>query len=377
MKRIGIITLNGYFNYGNRLQNYALQETLKSYGHDVETIWIKEESKKKRSFFKRIIKLIINPFRLIKSINRRLIPDKAKLERTERFKSFSNKYIKESDYFISENNLKLKKLNTFDHFVTGSDQVWNPYYIKGSSLYFLTFAPKEKRISYAASFGVSEIPKEHKVNYTKWLEDMNHISVREDDGAKIVESLTDKEVPVVLDPTLLLTKEKWLEITSPCKYKPKEDILLTYFLGDISRETKKMIAQLKKKYKLKVVNLANPKYEKHYLADPAEFLDYIYYAELFITDSFHGAVFSILFETPFVVTDRNAKIPSMNSRINTLLSTFQLESRHINRVNKEHIFDVDFSQTYKILDKEREKSFKYFNNALNTKELVLDKGFEQ
>jgi len=367
LRKIGIVTLNGYFNYGNRLQNYALQEALKSFDYEVETVWVKVPAKKRENKMKRVVKIIFKPTRVVKKVKSKIFPDKNKAQRMEKFKQFSNKYISETDYSISENYLPEELLNEFDYFVTGSDQVWNPFYIRGSSLFFLSFAAKEKRISYAASFGISSIPEEHLENYTEWISEMEHISVREEDGAEIVKQLTNREVPVVVDPTLLLTKEDWLVITKSAKNKPKKDILLTYFLGEIPKEVQSKIKKYKKKYNLKNVNLADPKQRKHYVTDPAEFLDYIYSAKLFFTDSFHGAVFSILFETPFVVTNRKSKTPSMNSRIETLLSTFKLESRHIKTINKEEILDVDFSHTYDILTRERNRAFEYLMNSIKFK----------
>jgi len=365
MKKIGIITLNGYFNYGNRLQNFALQEILKSYNFEVETLWIKRsQTKKRENVLKRFLKVFLKPVNVAQRTKKILFPDKNKAKRIKRFKEFSNQYINESNYIISEQNLHEDILNTFDFFVTGSDQVWNPFYIKGSSLFFLTFAPIEKRISYAASFGVSEIPKEHVENYKKWLSEMENISVREQDGVDIVKRLTNRNVPELIDPTLLISREDWLTITKEAKNKPKKEILLTYFLGKIPKSTQKIINKYKREYKLTIVNLANPKYKKHYLTDPAEFLDYIYSARLFFTDSFHGALFSILFETPFIVTNRKSKTPSMNSRIETLLTKFNLKSRHIDNFDDKDIMNVDFSHTSEVLKNERRRAFKYLRNSL-------------
>ena len=364
MKKIGIITLNGYINYGNRLQNYALQETLKKFNYKVETIWIDNKKKKKDSVSK-TIKLVQNPKLILKKVYRKFYLNPLKVKRENRFRRFSDDYINETKYSISENYLPKELLNEYKYYVTGSDQVWNPFYIKGSPLYFLTFVPESKRISYAASFGISDIPKDYIDNYTKWLSEMRSISVREKNGAEIVKTLTDRNVPVVVDPTLLLTKEDWLVITKPSKNKPEKDILLTYFLGEIPKSIQSKIKKYKRKYKLEVVNLANPKYKNHYFTDPAEFLDYIYSAKLFFTDSFHGAVFSVLFETPFVVANRKSKTPSMNSRIETLLHTFKLESRHVDNIKEKEILDVDFSHTFDILASERNRAFDFLNKSIN------------
>src|SRR5699024_149848 len=338
-KKIGIITLNGYINYGNRLQNYALQETLKKFNYKVETIWIDNKKKKKDSVSK-TIKLVQNPKLILKKVYRKFYLNPLKVKRENRFRRFSDDYINETKYSISENYLPKELLNEYKYYVTGSDQVWNPFYIKGSPLYFLTFVPESKRISYAASFGISDIPKDYIDNYTKWLSEMRSISVREKNGAEIVK-------------------------TKQSKNKPEKDILLTYFLGEIPKSIQSKIKKYKRKYKLEVVNLANPKYKNHYFTDPAEFLDYIYSAKLFFTDSFHGAVFSVLFETPFVVANRKSKTPSMNSRIETLLHTFKLESRHVDNIKEKEILDVDFSHTFDILASERNRAFYFLNKSIN------------
>lgn len=367
MRKIGIVTLNGYYNYGNRLQNYALQEILKKEGFRVETVWIDNIRliNQNKSVVGKIIQTIKRPIVIIKKVNYELFLKKDFLIRKNRFKEFSNKHILETDYTITERNLPMDKLNEFDYFVTGSDQVWNPHFTKGSPLYFLTFAPKEKRIAYAPSFAITEIPERYESDFEKWLTEMDTLSVREEAGSKIIKELTGRKSEVVADPTLLLTKEDWLEIAKPPKNKPEESYLLTYYLGDIPTETKELISYCENELDLKVVNLANNKDKEYYLTDPAEFLDLINSAKLFITDSFHAAVFSILFETPFIVTDRAGSLPSMNSRITTLLSTFNLEHRHINQINKETILDVDFSHVPEKLDKERQKAALYLTKALD------------
>ena len=112
----------------------------------------------------------------------------------------------------------------YDYFITGSDQVWNPNYLYGSSIYFLAFAPKHKRIAFAPSFGVSEIKPEYVERYKEWLSGMHRLSVREDDGAKIIKRINRKRRPVLVDPTMLLTKEKWLSIAKPARINLRESI---------------------------------------------------------------------------------------------------------------------------------------------------------
>lgn len=375
MSRIGIITLNGYFNYGNRLQNYALQRTLEKMGYKVDTIIndTKKVQKKsqieKRTVLDKVKSAAKLPFaELVEKVERRvtnrLFRERQRI-RTDIFKEFTKKYINETDFSITENNIPKSLVDSYDYFIVGSDQVWNPHYQKGSSVEFLTFAPKHKRISYAASFGISSIPDEYKEKYATWLAEMNHISVREHAGANIVKELTGRNVEVVVDPTLLLTKEEWLEISEPASDKPMKGYILTYFLGKIPKERKKYIDKIAKENDLEVINLAQMNEKIPFLSGPSEFIDYINSAQLFFTDSFHGAAFSIMLNTPFIVFDRAGSSMSMNSRIDTLLNTFNMETRYFNNfTNDAELFDMSFKKVEGILNDEREKAIHYLKRAL-------------
>lgn len=372
MKKVGIITLNGYFNYGNRLQNYALQKVLEKMGYRVDTI-INDTKKiqiEKRTVLDRAKSAVKLPFtklveRVEKKVTNRIFRERKK-RRTDIFKEFSKRYINETKFTITEDNISNDLAEDYDYFIVGSDQVWNPHYQKGSSVEFLTFAPKHKRISYAASFGISSIPEEYKEKYANWLAEMNHISVREHAGAEIVKELTGKDAEVVIDPTLLLSKEEWLKVSEVASDKPIKGYILTYFLGEIPRSRKEYIEKIAKENDLEIINLAQLNEKIPYLTGPSEFIDYINSAELFFTDSFHGAAFSIMLNTPFIVFDREGSSPSMNSRIETLLNTFKMETRYFNDfANGDGLFHVDFSQVESILEAEKTKAMNYLNRALN------------
>ena len=107
-----------------------------------------------------------------------------------------------------------------------------------------------KRIAYAPSFGISKIPEEYIDRYKTWLSEMYKLSVREEAGAKIIKELTGRDAVVLVDPTLMLTKEKWLSISKRAKNKPEGKYLLNYFLGSVSKETKKKIKSIATKNKL-------------------------------------------------------------------------------------------------------------------------------
>lgn len=375
MKKIGILTINNYNNYGNRLQNYALQEILKSMEFDVKTIVniIKNKSSNSVKYKLRKVKYMSTNL-IYKELNTRLnnyLYKKNKTERIKAFKKFTREYIEETDYFISDNNIPDDLSQEFDYFITGSDQVWNPNFRHGSTIDFLTFAPRHKRIAYAPSFGISKIPEEYIDRYKTWLSEMYKLSVREEAGAKIIKELTGRDAVVLVDPTLMLTKEKWLSISKRAKNKPEGKYLLTYFLRSVSKETKQKIKSIATKNKLQIVNLADIRDKKTYTADPSEFIDYINSASVFLTDSFHGAVFSILLEVPFIVFNREGSIHSMNSRIDTLLSKFKLESRRANNItDNSQIFEIDYSHVPPILEAERKKAYEYLKEALNVKDGV-------
>lgn len=376
MKNIAISTINNHDNYGNRLQNYATQEVLKSLGFHVDTIKNYKKPITEKSFeskIKKFPKLKGRGMEEISSLLWKKIDYKFKKShydtlnrrRIAVFQKFTENNINETNYNIFDEGVLNHVSNRYKFFITGSDQVWNPNFRHGSPIDFLTFVPIQKRISYAASFGISEIPKEYVHDYKLWLSNIPKLSVREEAGAKIIKDLTGREATVLIDPTLMLTKEQWLSISNAHVFKPSKKYLLTYFLGGISKQKKKFIKDVAKKNDLEVVNLAQVNEHQTYLAGPAEFIDYINSSSVLFTDSFHGAVFSILMEKPFIVFDRDGNLTSMNSRMDTLLSKFDLTSRlQKNIENNNQIFEVNYSHINSVLVNERNKTIKYLNGAL-------------
>lgn len=377
-KKVGVLTINDYTNYGNRLQNYALQKTIKSFGFEVKTIvnktdYIKDENDKFINRIKRIIKMKpktiwkrfkskINYLSKIKQIK------KAKQIKTNNFKEFTRNYIKETDYSISKKDLIKDIDSKFDFFVTGSDQVWNPTFKHNSYIDFLTFTSKEKRIAFAPSFGISEIPQEFVDDFSKWINGFSNLSVREDAGAKIIKNLTGKDAEVIVDPTMLLSKDEWMDIAKEIPKKPKEKYLLTYILGELSKEKREKIKSIAQNENLKIIDLTNVEHHDVYTSGPSEFLDLISSANIFLTDSFHGTVFSIIFKTPFVIFKRNGESLDMTSRIDTILNKFNLNQRYemnLNQINK--IYDIDFTDTEKILKKEKRKGIEFLKESFSIK----------
>lgn len=372
--KVAILTINDYTNYGNRLQNYAVQEVLKNLG--VETLTIINTTRhnnfneNKNMFSKYITK--INTIG-INGIVRKIIfrikgIDEKKLKSSKEinFREFSKLYISESELKINEGNIPTDIGRYFDYFITGSDQVWNPNFIRFSEVDFLTFVPKEKRIAYAPSFGVSSIPVVYKEDFKKWIDGMNSLSVREYAGAKLIKDLTGRTAEVLVDPTMMISRDNWLNISKVSSLKPKNAYLCTYFLGETYEAHKNSVLKIAKSKNLEVVNLGSLYDSDRYSIDPSEFLDYIASSELFMTDSFHGTIFSIIFEKPFIVYDRVSKLQSMNSRIDTLLTKFNMMERKWESVKQsQDYFGADFSQTGPIFEYERSKAYKYLIGALD------------
>lgn len=349
MNNSAIITICDNNNYGNRLQNYALSKVLDNLGVNNVTLWDKNRNNLK-SNIKLIIKLLlcrINP----------------KFKRNVLFQIFTCKNTNVK--YVDLNNLKSLN-NNFDYFVVGSDQIWNYNFKYAQDKDFLKFADYDKTISYAPSFGISEIDDEWKDKISDGLNHIKHLSVRENQGANIIRELSNREAQVVLDPTLLLSKEEWFKIEKKPKKMIKKKYILTYFLGKKSEQLKCELKSLSIDNNLEVINLNDMEDKNFYSCGPSEFLYLFNHAELILTDSFHACVFSMIFNKPFYVFDRNSKgLKSMNSRLDTLLTTFKQEQRKVTSLeNIENVFECDYKQSYEILKIKQEESLDFLKNAL-------------
>lgn len=370
LMRAGIVTIFGD-NYGNKLQNYALQTLLENCGCEVNTIIVKdgrrlhriEDTKKELaklspSYVKQVISSRFKnkyPYKnqrdgIGESIRfgKTEEPKRLNVKRTESFKRFSENYLHIDKSIIHPGDYDYQ--DVYDAYICGSDQIWNPTYASTGSAYFLQFAPKHKRIAFASSFGLSSIPDELHTLYRKWLIDISYLSVREEKGAQIISELTGRSVPVLLDPTLCLSKQEWMQIEK----KPTidfGDFALTYFLGNETNKYRKYIEDYAERRKLRVVNLYDMRESELYCIDPAEFVWLVHHAKIMFTDSFHGIVFSLIFNTPFVVFDRiESGGIGMSSRIETLLKTVQLENRRFGKIS--NIEDIDFKFSNDAIEKE-------------------------
>lgn len=379
MKKAGILTIVDYVNYGNRLQNYATQEILKSYGMDVKTIVNRPFSRPVEKGIRFLLKRIGNALLLSPSVMMERLRIKVynfryrnsykagQKAKALSFRKYCSGLMHETDFVVDENNIPADLGERFDLFFTGSDQIWNPAIRHGSPVDFLTFAPREKRIALSPSFGVSVIPDQYKADYKKWLTEMAYLSVREQAGADIIRELTGRDAPVLVDPTLMLSAEHWLNVSEKARFRPVGKYLVTYFIGTMSPRRKREIRKLASENGLELVQLANLEDFKRYDANPGEFIDYIANAELVCTDSFHAVIFSMQMKKPFLVYDREGKSSKMSSRLDTLLRKFKFENRKSNILKtREEIFSIDYAGFDAILKIEREKFEAYLKGIINT-----------
>ena len=373
--KFGIITLVSD-NYGNKYQNYAVEQLLSEYG-EVETFGLAELyqappkqgasklSKLKLSYIREV--LISRPMyqydinRVDKGVVRNLLYAKKhageliKLRelRSSRFKKFADEYLHISAVVLNRDNTDKSWADKYDYFVCGSDQIWNPSYSTTSELAFCSFAP-EKTICLSPSFGVSKIPELRKEEYSQWLKPLYSLSVRENKGQEIIKELTDREATVLLDPTMALPVEKWNALCKKPETNLPERYIVCYFLGRSDKAYKKKIDSFARKTGLPVVMLFDITTPEYYSFDPAEVLYTIKNADYVLTDSFHGTVFSILFHKKFYVFSRNEGGESMNSRIETLLDTFGLHGGL-----QDSISDKDWLHVEEALTKKREETREY------------------
>lgn len=340
--KVGIITLNGYFNYGNRLQNYALQKSLEKLGVNVTTIW--------HTNFKELLK---TKFKVT-------IPINNKLKKQRNLYLFSKKYIKTSFVF------NIKKLsNKYNYFICGSDQVWNYNFNTFNDDMFLKFSPQSKNIAYAASFGISSISDEYKQKYKDGLNNFKAISVREDDAKKIINEIDHKiSCEVVIDPTLLLETNEWDEIANNSKVFTPKKYIFVYMLGKLSKNERDKISKISKENECEIINIMDEK-SKYYSCGVEDFLYLIKNAFLVCTDSFHSTVFSIIFKTKFLVFERNDKYEKMNSRLNTLLNKVNMEEQYITcNSNNLHFENLNFDNAHEIIKKERKIAKEYLRKVI-------------
>lgn len=358
---VGIVTIYDLLNYGNRLQNYAVTKLVKDMGGTPETLIIDEYGIKEfvKKHFLKIEYRHWNVRQESKDFFNRL-DEKTKLK-YQKFKRFTNEYIPTNRF--SGNRISLKHIDAkYDFFIAGSDQIWNPYSGHCKDWEFLSFANPKKRIYLAASFGISSLPDRLSKKYKHYFEETSNISVREKNGVDIIGKMTNNKVEVLIDPTLMLSKEEWIEIAKKPQNFNEKPYILTYFLGKKSEETSGKLEEIAKEKGCCIVDMFDVNQDT-YTAGPSEFLYLISRAKLVVTDSFHACVFSFLFGIPFLVYARDGK-QEMMSRIDTLLEKFSLQRKYAGNNLENNIWEHDYQIGYNQLEYERKVAIDYLRKSL-------------
>ena len=374
MKKVGIITVHRLPNWGSAMQGYALQHIVRDLGYDSECIdyiypngwhikrgsWVPSKSTLKN----RILRFFgLLPPRLDRLIDRFI---KNEVKTSRRYSSYEELHANPPLY---------------DIYISGSDQIWNWRTMCADPSYMLDFAPADKTlIAYSSSFSVDSIPKEYESLYRKNLSRYAAISVREKNGASLVRQLLGKEVPVVLDPTLLLDRSVWNKLADKAEWNKRmpSRYILCYLLDYTYNPRPAMaslLTSLQKEHNYPVVILGRGLKEftgkvwrmgKSQGIGVYEFLWLVKNAAIFITSSFHGTAFSVNMGTPFI--SMVEKRDQSDDRIMSFLKSVKLEN-HVVTVNDvfDNLFEkaeFDYLAATLILDEKRQMSLSFLKNAL-------------
>lgn len=384
-KKIGCVIAytEGHNNYGTSLQGYAMLKKIQQLGYEVEVIHYV-----KRLTIVQKIKFVVNAIRAgeIKNIISRLTAKQVKkkhpqyaahiAERTEAVNAYkAKKLLPLFHTYVGYDALHKGSLN-YSAVVVGSDQVWTPMSLPNKFFNLLFVDDSVRKVAYASSFGVSEIPAFQRKATGAYLDRFYKIGVREQRGKEMVETLSHQKATVVADPTLLLTREEWEEEISDARPNESEPYIFCYFLGT-NQEARKAANELKEKTDYKIITIRHmdeyvPEDEEFgddapYNVDPNDFVKYISKAAYVCTDSFHCTVFSILFHRQFMTFYRFATTnkTGRNSRIDSLFNILGLRDR----LYAGNVSAIDQPITYDKVDEKlknlRENSFDFLKSSLS------------
>lgn len=382
--KIAILTQPLHTNYGGILQNYALQQTLKQMGHEVETInWIQ---------------YIKNPFKDWLWIKKRTILSyfKKDVEKPHNYKLSKKelKTINRNTQFFCEHNItlspfvvkcpkmfrELENRYKYDAYIVGSDQVWRPRYNTMLTSMFLDFVERDnvKRIAYAASFGTSdwEFDTEMTTICSQLARKFDLISVREKSGIGLCRKYLETDAILALDPTLLLHRKQYEMLAE--KEPQSQGTLFSYIL-DPDENKQRLVNDIAGQLDLTPFGIMpNHPAERRTRKDVKEHIDECIYppvtrwirgfmdAKMVVTDSFHGVLFSIIFNKPFWVMDNTLR---GNARFDSLLDLFGLEERRISDISipdKKWDIPIDWNKINLINEREVKKSLSLLQNAIQT-----------
>lgn len=361
--KIGILTVPFNNNYGGFLQAFALKSVLIGMGHEVFFI---NRRRNRTVTIRGIIVIILRALHLLED----------KQKRISRFTDiFQKKYLfPYTRKYYSSNDLKKCLKYKFDCVIVGSDQIWRYWYFKDwIDDFFCNFLEGTNipHFSYAASMGTDEMdyPQDKIDICSKLLKDFKAISVREETSVKLLKDFFDVEnAQLVLDPTFLLDKQVYVNLFKKEYAKPSKPYIFTYILDD-SKEIHESIEEFSRQKNMPVLNIKAQTGDISTLdvIEPVEkWLSAIYYADYVITDSFHGTVFSLIFNKQFIVY---GNVQRGLSRMQDLLNRVELADRLVTTnvfVGEKLKKDINWNSVNNRINLYMEKSMSYLKNALDS-----------
>ena len=371
-KKVGIITFHASHNYGSMLQAYALQQTILAIGLDCEIINFRTLRQKE---------IFRPPFMkgsLLGKIKRTLLYVPF-LQSMHRKHNLFEHFICDELHLSHNEYSSLQELHQsdmcYDYYISGSDQIWNTYCLDFDWAYFLPFVKKGKKIAYAPSMGPNSkvaIKAEYKKEFITLISNYESVSVRELPTQSFLKDLMGKDYPVMVDPTLLLTENKWNDMAGESPLIEYSYIFLytPWFNEQVFNVAKYISNRLG--YPIVISQLYNQwsnnsgiiknSFKYHLATGPKEFLNLCKFAKCVVGGSFHLVVFSILFRTPFYAVNG-----MKDNRVANLLSMVGLENRSWDSSLNESInvsLDIDFDKAIHIIDSERIRCYNWLKSEL-------------
>ena len=345
-KTVGVVTLPGSCNYGNRLQCYAVCAIYKKLSCYPTVLT------RKTSDAKKLAKRLLG--REWRSPEELMNP-----ERASRFLAF-NKLIDQRE--VSPPHIALR--NQYDLFSVGSDQTWNPKYMsRDAPWYFLRFARKRQRIALSPSIGLDNLEKAESKMIRKGVEGFARLSVREERGARLIKECSGQDARVICDPTLVLEADEWRSIAKD-DLTPEKPYVFAYLLGEARSVPAEVLNYVTEEGKNPVVLLSDNDRDGEVPAGPAEFISLIDNAKHVITDSFHAAVFAAIMQTPLIIVQRE-RGANIFSRLETLSHMLGIEHKIYSSPCFDLLRENDYEGVPEAISRERKNFIDYLETCLN------------
>lgn len=361
--RTGLVTFHAAHHYGAMLQAYALAKAASDIAGHCEII---DYVRPHTLGTNRVLQLGFSPAALMKNAHSALHYGAFK-RRYDRFEAFFREVLTVSSKRYLTNGDLTANPPVYDRYLCGSDQIWNPFIFDDQRFdpaFLLAFTQNIHKTAYAPSFGSAKLTNAHKDELREILRSFSHLSARETKGAAALQEITGRDVPVVLDPTLLLSQNDWSALAANSDDPP---YLLCYFVSPPG-ELAGLIPELKDSLGVGAVQLAGARRKVPgvdrivFDAGPREFLSLFQNAACIVTNSFHGAAFSIQFQKPFYCSAGGGE-DGLASRTGSLLQTLGLTRRMVTGTPDQP--EIDYGPVTERLQTERERSLAFLRAALS------------